>query len=198
MENNELKTIWETADMNCLNRSVEELDVLLVLKARKSLKKLVLMPVISAVSGLIAFVFLVYVLIDWWNMDLYFTVNTIIAIGIVLSLTMISFMSYLKMDKNDPDLSVKDLLTGKIKLMDHWVNNRLSIILTPFILFIMMNSLYSYLVYDVFLKDLILQSDYQFLIATQCLFSMVLVFIIQRKKRYHYNRLKVLYLKLCE
>ena len=125
MENNELQKIWKTIDTEINQKTIDELNLLLTLKAKLTINKFL---VIMSISILICIGLLIFLAITSLNRqnDLIYLINNV-TLGIVTIISLISgLLSWYKIQNNKYNQPLKNWLESRINLLSKWLTGRFS------------------------------------------------------------------------
>ena len=140
METTEFQNAWKNIDSEINLKSTDELNFILQTKIRKTMNKFLIIFGIDVIVCAGLLVFLTVTAINR-QADVIYLVNISLLGLITLSALFISLFSLKKLQNNKSDLSVKDWLEFRIRLLSGWLSGKYSklyIILVP-ILIIMIN-----------------------------------------------------------
>ena len=140
METNDVQNIWKNIDSEINLKTTDELHQLLTAKTRKTINKFLMIISIDVLVcvGLIAF--LLTTMLNRQGDTIYQVNNSILCIFTLFAL-IVSVLSWNKLQNNKYNLSLKDWLEQRIKLLIKWLLGRYSklyILLIP-VLLVMIN-----------------------------------------------------------
>jgi hypothetical protein len=154
METNELQNIWKNIDSEISLKTTEELNQLLTIKTRKTINKFLFIFSIDVIVCVGLIVFLIMTALNRQSDILYLLNNTILCI-ITLTALIISLLSINKLQSNKYNLSLKNWLEQRIKLLSRWLlgkYSKLYIVLIPLLLVMINISIHVYFEYGPFLE----------------------------------------------
>jgi hypothetical protein len=154
METNELQNIWKNIDSEISLKTTEELNQLLTIKTRKTINKFLFIFSIDVIvcAGLI--VFLILTALNRQS-DIIYLINNSILCLITFTALIISLLSINKLQNNKFNLSLKEWLEQRIKLLSRWLlgkYSKLYIVLIPLLLVMINLSIHVYFEYKPFLE----------------------------------------------
>ena len=154
METNELQNIWKNIDSEISLKTTEELNQLLTIKTRKTINKFLFTLSIDIIVCIGLIVFLIVTALNRQS-DIIYQVNNTILCLITLTALIISLLSWNKLQSNKCNLSLKDWLEQRIKLLSRWLlgkYSKLYIVLIPLLLVMINLSIHVYFEYRPFLE----------------------------------------------
>lgn len=156
METNEFQNIWKNMDSEIRLKSIREMNQILTGKIRKTINKYlyILGLDIAVCCGLI--IFLVITALNRQGDTMYQVNNVILGIITLISL-FISLLSWRKLQNNKLNISLKDWLEQRIKLLSGWLlgkYSRLYIVLIPVLLVMINLSIHVYYENKLFIEVL--------------------------------------------
>ncbi len=140
MENNEIENIWKNVDSKISPKSIDELDELLTTKTKKTMNKFLYILCVDIIVCLGLIIFLIITALNRQS-DVIYQVNNSILCLITLFSLIVSLLSWIKLQNNRYNLSLKDWVEERIKLLSRWLlgkYSKLYIVLVP-ILLVMIN-----------------------------------------------------------
>ena len=140
MENNEIENIWKNIDSNINPKSVDELNGLLATKTKKTMNKFLYFLFVDMIICIGMIIFLIITAFNRQG-DTIYQVNNAIIFLITLFAFVVSLLSWNKLQNNRYNLSLKDWLEERIKLLSKQLlgkYSKLYMVLIP-ILLIMIN-----------------------------------------------------------
>jgi hypothetical protein len=152
METNELQNIWKNIDSELSLKTTEELNQLLTIKTRKTINKFLFIFSIDVIVCVGLIVFLILTALNRQSDIIYLVNNTILCL-ITLTALIISLLSINKLQNNKYNLSLKDWLEQRIKLLSRWLlgkYSKLYIVLIPLLLVMINLSIHVYFEYKPF------------------------------------------------
>jgi hypothetical protein len=154
METNELQNIWKNIGSEISLKTTEELNQLLTIKTRKTINKFLY---IFSVDIIVCVGLIVFLILTAHNRqsDIIYLVNNTILCLITLTALINSLLSINKLQNNRYNLSLKDWLEQRIKLLSRWLlgkYSKLYIVLIPVLLVMINLSIHVYFEYRPFLE----------------------------------------------
>jgi hypothetical protein len=154
METNELQNIWKNIDSEISLKTTSELNQLLTIKTRKTINKFLFIFSIDVFVCVGLVVFLILTALNRQS-DIIYLINNSILCLITLTSLIISLLSIKKLQNNKYNLSLKDWLEQRIKLLSGWLLGKYSkfyIVLIPLLLVMINLSIHIYFEYRPFLE----------------------------------------------
>jgi hypothetical protein len=194
MENNEIENTWRNIDSKISSKSKDELNQLLTLKTRKTMNKFfyILSADITVCIGLI--VFLIITALNRKGDIIYQVNNTLLCLITLISL-LVSLLSWKKLQNNKYNLSLKDWLEQRIKLLSSWLSGRYSrlyIVLIPVLLVMINLSIHVYYEYKPFIEVMKNEESIYGLIIGFLIGLLVSYYAINKIRRYQLKNLEFL------
>jgi hypothetical protein len=152
METNDLQNIWKNVDSEISLKSTDELNEILSVKIRKTMNKFLVILSIDVIVCIGLIVFLVITGLNRQN-DILYQVNNCVLGTITLTSLIVSLLSWKKIQNNKFNLSVKDWLEQRIKLISGWLlgkYSKLYIAIIPILLMLINLSIHVYYEYKPF------------------------------------------------
>jgi hypothetical protein len=125
METNDLQNIWKNVDSEINLKSAAELNQILSLKIRKTINKFLVILGIDVIVCIGLIVFLGITALNRQD-DILYQVNNCVLGAITLTSLIVSLLSWKKIQNNKYNLSVKDWLERRIKLLSGWLLGKYS------------------------------------------------------------------------
>jgi len=153
MVTTEFQNVWKNIDSEINLKSTDELNVILQTKIRKTMNKFL---VTFCIDVIVCVGLLVFLTITAMNRqaDIIYMVNNSLLGLITLSALFISLFSLKKLQNNKSDLSVKDWLEFRIRLLSGWLSGKYSklyVVLIPILIILINTSIHVYFEYKPFL-----------------------------------------------
>jgi hypothetical protein len=194
MENNEIENTWRNIDSKISPKSKDELNQLLTLKTRKTMNKFfyILGADITVCVGLI--VFLIITALNRQGDIIYQANNTLLCLITLISL-LVSLFSWKKLQNNKYNLSLKDWLEQRIKLLSSWLSGRYSrlyIVFIPVLLVMINLSIHVYYEYKPFIEVMRNEESIFGLIIGFVIGLLVSYYAINKIRRYQLKNLEFL------
>ena len=146
MINDELQKIWKNMDTEAVQKSRDEFNLLLKSKARQSLSRYLSLVVFSAGVSIGLVIWVIITSINRKDDSIYLIHNAILlVVPLIALMSVINF--WYKLQKNKFDLSLKEWLGYRIKLMTSGQNSKrkyLRIVILPLIYFLVTLSIHVY------------------------------------------------------
>jgi membrane protein YdbS with pleckstrin-like domain len=202
METNELQNIWKNIDSEIDLKSMDELNQTLSVKTRKIINKFLLIFSIdiAVCVGLIAF--LIITALNRQS-DIIYQVNNSILCLITLVSLIVSLLSLRKLQNNKYNLSLKDWLEQRIKILSGWLlgrYSRLYIVLIPVLLVMINLSIHVYYENKLFMEVMKNEESIYGLLIGFLIGLFVSFFAINKIPKYQLKNLeflKALHTYLC-
>ena len=149
MGNTELQRIWKNIDSEIDLKTSGELNQLLNNKIRKTINKFFIILSIDIIVSVGLIVFLVVTALNRQD-DIFYLINNTILCFITFSALIISLLSLNKLNRNQRNLSLKDWLEQRIKMLSRWLlgkYSKLYLVLIPLLLMMINISIHVYYEY---------------------------------------------------
>ena len=156
MENNELQKIWKSVDFEINERSKDELNLLLVSKAKQTINKFLIIIISSVFASIALIIWLIITSINRKDDIIYLINNATIGIITVFSL-LSGLISWYKLQNNKYNQSLKSWLEERINILSKNSSERfknLYIFLLPFLCITITLSIHVYYEYKPFVEVL--------------------------------------------
>jgi len=202
METNELKNIWKNVDSEFNIKTVEELNQSLAAKTKKTINKFLLILSIDIVVCIGMLVFLTITVLNRQGDVLYLINNSIIGLIVLISL-IVSLLSMNKLQNNKFNLSLKDWVDQRIKMLSGWLlgkYSKLYIVLLPILLVMINLSIHIYYEHKPFIEVIKNEESIIALIIGFLVGLFVAFFVLNKIRKYHLKNLrflKELHASLC-
>jgi hypothetical protein len=202
METNELQNIWKNIDSEISLKTTEELNQLLTIKTKKTINKFLFIFSLDIIVSVGLIVFLIITALNRQSDIIYLVNNTILCLITLIAL-IISLLSWNKLQSNKCNLSLKDWLEQRIKLLSRWLlgkYSKLYIVLIPLLLVMINLSIHVYFEYKPFLEVLKNEESIYGLVIGFPIGLLVSYFVISKIRKYQIRNLeflKGLYSHLC-
>ena len=149
MEITEFQNAWKNIDSEINLKSTDELNSILEVKIRKTMNKFLVTFCVDVIVcvGLLAFLTITAIK---RQADIIYLVNNSLLGLITLSALIISLFSLKKLQNNKSDLSVKDWLEFRIRLLSGWLSGKYSklyVVLIPILVIMINTSIHVYFEY---------------------------------------------------
>ena len=153
MVTTEFQNVWKNIDSEINLKSTDELNVILQTKIRKTMNKFLVTFCIDVIVCVGLLVFLTITAMNRQTDIIYMVNNSLLGL-ITLSALFISLFSLKKLQNNKSDLSVKDWLEFRIRLLSGWLSGKYSklyVVLIPILIILINTSIHVYFEYKPFL-----------------------------------------------
>jgi hypothetical protein len=194
METNNLQNIWKNADSEINLKSAAELNQILSVKIRKTMNKFLVILSIDIIVCVGLILFLVITAFNRQSDILYLVNNSILGLITIASL-LISLLSLKKIQNNKYNLSVKDWLEQRIKLLSGWLlgkYSKLYIAIIPILLVLINLSIHVYYEYKPFIAVMKDSESIYGLIIGFIVGLAVSLYTINKIRKYQINNLEYL------
>lgn len=194
METNELQNIWKNIDSEISLKTTEDLNQLLTIKTKKTINKFLLIFSIDIIVCIGLIVFLIMTAINRQSDIIYIINNTILCL-ITLTGLIISLLSWNKLQNNKCNLSLKDWLEQRIKLLSGWLlgkYSKLYIVIIPLLLVMINLSIHVYFEYKPFLEVMKNEDSIYGLVIGFLVGLLVSYFGISKIRKYQIRNLEFL------
>jgi len=154
MENNEIENIWKNIDSNINPKSVDELNELLATKTKKTMNKFLYFLCVDMIICIGMIIFLIITASNRHD-DTIYQVNNAIIFLITLFAFVVSLLSWNKLQNNRYNLSLKDWLEERIKLLSKQLlgkYSKLYVVLIPILLIMINLSIHVYYEHILFVE----------------------------------------------
>ena len=154
MENNEIENIWKNIDSNINPKSVGELNELLATKTKKTMNKFLYFLCVDMIICIGLIIFLIITALNRQG-DTIYQVNNAIIFLITLIAFVVSLLSWNQLQNNRYNLSLKDWLEERIKLLSKQLlgkYSKLYIVLIPILLIMINLSIHVYYEHKTFVE----------------------------------------------
>jgi hypothetical protein len=202
MKDNELQNIWKTMDTETHQKSREELNLLLVSKAKQTISNLLIITGVSVIVCIGLIVFLIFTSLNRPDDFIYLINNTIL--GIITLLSLVSgLFSWYTMRSNRYNQPLKNWLDERIRLLSRWVTGKFSklyLFLIPFLYILTVLSIHVYFENKAFMDVLKTEESVIGLIIATPIGLFVSYYVIRKIRNYQLKNLaflKDLHHRLC-
>jgi hypothetical protein len=202
METNELINIWKNIDSEINLKTTDELNQLLTIKTKKTINKFLFIISLDIIVCVGLIVFLIITALNRQG-DIIYQVNNSILCLITLISLIVSLLSWNKLQNNKFNLSLKDWLEQRIKLLSRWLlgkYSKLYIVLIPVLLVMINLSIHVYYEYKPFIEVMKNEESIYGLVIGFPIGLFVSYFAIKKIRKYQIKNLeflKELYGHLC-
>lgn len=202
METNELQNVWKNIDSEISLKTADELNQLFTIKTKKTINKFLFIFSLDIIVCVGLIVFLIITALNRQG-DIIYQVNNSILCLITLISLIVSLLSWNKLQSNKFNLSLKDWLEQRIKLLSRWLlgkYSKLYIVLIPVLLVMINLSIHVYYEYKPFLEVMKNEESIYGLIIGFPIGLFVSYFAINKIRKYQIKKLeflKELYGHLC-
>ena len=194
MENNELENIWKNVDDKISPKSIAELNQLLTIKTKKTMNKFLWFLGVDIVVCVGLIFFLIKTALNRQS-DIIYQVNNSILCLITLFSLIVSVLSWIKLQNNKYNLSLKIWLEERIKLLTKWLfgkYSKLYITLIPILLIMTSLSIHVYYEQKPFTEGMKNEESIYGLIMGFIVGLFVCFFTINRIRKYQIKNLEFL------
>lgn len=194
MENTELQRIWKNIDSEIELKTSGELNQLLNNKIRKTINKFFVILSIDIIVSAGLIVFLVVTALNRQD-DIFYLINNSILCLITCSALIISLLSLNKLNRNQCNLSLKDWLEQRIKMLSGWLlgkYSKLYLVLIPLLLVMINISIHVYYEYKPFVEVMKSEESIIGLIVGFLVGLFVSFFAIKNIRKYQIKNLEFL------
>ena len=202
MENNELQKIWKDSDREIHQKSKDELNLLLASITRNTIYKFLYIIGAGILSGTGLLIFLIFTSLNRLDDPIYLINN--MTLGIISLISIVSgLMSWYKLQKKEPDQSLRNWLEVRINHLSKLVKgkfNKLYIIILPIIYALTVLSIHVYFENKPFLDVLGTGESMIGLIIGMPIGLFVSFFAVRKIRKHELTNLeflKDLYNRLC-
>lgn len=202
MENNELQRIWKNIDSEIGLKTTDELNQLLNNKIKRTINKFFVILIIDIIVSVGLIVFLVVTALNRQGDILYLFNNSMLCL-ITFSALIISLLSLNKLNSNQSNMSLKDWLEQRIKMLSGWLlgkYSKLYIVLIPLLLVMINISIHVYYEYKPFIEVMKSEESIIGLIVGFLVGLFVSYYAINKIRKYQIKNLeflKELHAHLC-
>lgn len=202
METNELQNIWKNIDSEIDFKTVDELNQSLSVKSRKIVNKVLIIFSIDIVVCVGVITFLIITALNRQG-DIIYQVNNSILCLITLISLLVSLFSWRKLQYNKFNLSLKDWLEERIKMLSGWLlgrYSRLYVVLIPVLLVMINLSIHVYYENKLFIEAMKNEESIYGLIIGFLIGLFVSFMAINKIRKYQLKNLeylKALHTRLC-
>ncbi|PKP34563.1 MAG: hypothetical protein CVU00_06255 [Bacteroidetes bacterium HGW-Bacteroidetes-17] len=202
METNELKNIWKKVDAGFNLKTKEELNQALAAKTKKTINKFLLILSIDIVVCIGMLVFLIITALNRQGDVLYLVNNSVIGSIVIISL-IVSLLSLNKLYSNKFNLSLKDWVDQRIKMLSGWLlgkYSKLYIVLIPILLVMINLSIHVYYDHKPFIEVIKNEESIVGLMVGSLVGLFVAFFVLNKIRKFHLKNLeslKELHASLC-
>jgi hypothetical protein len=202
METNELQSIWKNMDSEINLKTMDQLNQTLLAKTRKTINRFLIIFSIDIIVCIGLIVFLITTALNRQGDNLYLVNNSLLVIITLVSL-IVSLLSVRKLQNNKFNLSLKDWLEQRIKMLSGWLlgkYSKLYILLIPILLVMINLSIHVYYEYKPFIVVMRNEESMFGMIMGFLVGLIVSYFAINKIREYQLKNLdylKELYTHLC-
>jgi hypothetical protein len=194
MKNNEIENIWKNVDSKISPKSIDELNELLTTKTKKTMNKFLYILCVDIIVCIGLIIFLIMTALNRQS-DIIYQVNNSILCLITLFSLIVSLLSWTKLQNNKYNLSLKDWLEERIKLLTRWLlgkYSKLYIVLIPILLIMINLSIHVYYEHKPFIEVMKNEESIYGLIIGFIIGLFVSYFTINKIRKYQLKNLKFL------
>jgi hypothetical protein len=154
MGTDKLQNIWRHIDSEIKHKTINELNQSLASKTRKTINKFLIFLAVDIVVCVGLIIFLIITALNRQGDTLYLVNNAVLSLMTLISLV-VSVLLWNKLQNNKFDLSLKDWVELRIRLLSRWVIGKYSnmyIVVIPVLLLMINNSIHVYYEYKPFIE----------------------------------------------
>jgi len=202
METNDLQNTWKNIGIELNSKTTDELNQLLTSKTRKTINKFLFIIGLDIVVCVGLIIFLILTALNRQSDLIYQVNNSILGLITVISL-IASLYSWNKLQNNRYNLSLKDWLEQRIKLLSKWLLGKYSksyIVVIPILMALIILSIHVYYEYKPFVEVMKNEESIYGLIAGFTIGLFVSFFTVNKIRKYQLKNLEFLnelYGRLC-
>jgi len=202
METNEFQNIWKNIDTEINLKTIGELDQSLSIKTRKTINKFLFIIGIDIIVCIGLIIFLIVTSLNRQD-DMPYQINNLALCIITFISLIVSLLSWNKLQNKTQNLSLKDWLEQRIKLLSGWLSGKYStlyILLIPLLLVMINLSIHVYYERKPFIEVIKNEESIFGLIIGFLIGLLVAWFTVNKIRRYQIKNLeflKELYGQLC-
>lgn len=156
METDKLQNIWKNIDSEIKHKTVYEINLSLAARIRLTINKFLTFLIIDIIVCVGVIIFLIITALNRPSDPIYQVNNGIICLITIVSLV-VSIVEWISLQKNKYNLPLKEWIEYRIRLLTKWLigkNNKIYIIILPFLLLMMNMSIHVYYEHKAFLEVL--------------------------------------------
>ncbi len=194
METNELQNVWKNIDSEINMKTTEELEQLLVVRTRKTINKFLFIFGIDIFVCIGLIIFLIITALNRTDDIIYMVNNSILCLITAVSL-IVSLLSWNRLHTNKLNLSVKEWLEQRIRMISKWMSgkySRIYILIIPVLLVMINLSIHVYYEYKPFLEVIKNKESIYGLIAGFIVGLFVSFYAVSKIRRYQMKNLEFL------
>jgi len=194
MENNELQKIWKSIDSEINQKSKDELNLLLVSKAKQTISKFLIIIITSVFVSIGLIIWLIITSINRKD-DIIYLINNA-TIGVITVFALLSgVISWYKLQNNKYNQSLKSWLEERIKFLSKNSSGRfknLYIFLLPFLCIMITLSIHVYYEYKPFVEVLKTEESIVGLIVGISIGLFVAFYVLKKIRKFSLTNLEFL------
>jgi len=194
MKNNELENIWKNVDSKIRSKSIDELNALLITKTKKTMNKFLYIILIDIIVCFGLIIFLIITALKRQGDIIYQLNNTVLCLVTIVSL-IVSLLSWIKLNNNQYNLSLKDWLKERISMLSRWLlgkYSKLYIVSIPILLIMINLSIHVYYEHKLFTEVMKNEESIYGLIIGFIIGLFVSYFFISKIRKYQLKNLEFL------
>jgi hypothetical protein len=156
MGTDKLQNIWKNIDSEIEHKTINEINQSLADRIRQTFNKFLAFLIIDIIVCVGVIIFLIITALNRPDDPIYLINNGIICLITIVSLV-VSVVEWIRLQKNKYNLPLKEWVEDRIRLLTRWLlgkNNRIYIIILPFLLLMMNMSIHVYYEYKTFIEVL--------------------------------------------
>lgn len=194
MENNEIENIWKKVDSKISPKSIDELNELLHAKTKKTMNKFLYFLCVDILVCIGLIIFLIITALNRQG-DIIYQVNNAVLSLIALFSLIVSLLAWNMLQNNKYNLSLKDWLDERIKLLSKWLlgkYSKLYIVLIPVLLIMINLSIHVYYEYKPFIDVMKNEESIYGLVIGFIAGLFVSFFVVNKIRKYQLKNLEFL------
>lgn len=194
MKNNKIENIWKDIESKISPKSIDELNELLATKSKKAMSKFLYIIFIDIIVCIGLIIFLIITALNRQG-DIIYQLNNSVLCLITIVFLVVSLFSWIKLNNNKYNLSLKDWLQERISLLSRWLlgkYSKLYIILIPILLILLNTSIHVYYENKTFVEVMKNEESIYGLIIGFIIGLLVCYFAISKIRKYQLKNLEFL------
>lgn len=194
MENNEIESIWKKVDSKISPKSIDELNELLHTKTKQTMNKFLYFLSVDIMVCIGLIIFLITTALNRQG-DIIYQVNNAVLSLIALFSLIVSLLAWNMLQNNKYNLSLKDWLEERIKLLSKWLlgkYSKLYIVLIPVLLIMINLSIHVYYEYKPFIEVMNNEESIYGLVIGFVVGLFVSYFVVNKIRKYQLKNLEFL------
>jgi hypothetical protein len=202
METGNLHSIWNSVGSEIELKSIEELNQSLIARTRKTINRFLAFLIIDTIICVGVLIFLAITALNRSTDTIYLINNGLIGVITLISLV-VSVVEWIRLQNNRFNVPLKQWVEERIKMLSRWLlgkNNKIYIIILPFLLLMINLSIHVYYEYRTFIEVLQDKESVTSLIVGFVVGLIVSLISVKRIRDYQIKNLeslKELHAQLC-